>query len=402
MKNILILIPIFGFVILFIACNQQTTSINPPQPAELYEKYKNSVAFVYNEFYYTVEAKNGTTYYYSPSTKNLFYTSDINVEDILSHSSGTGFYISNKGTLITNRHVVEPYPENFKDDFLLIKNLMARLEYELHSINDTLQTIQDIVNTIDTLEDNIPVILPTNIIQTIQTILPTKFSNNLLFESTKSILNEYLISSYNEIFTSKLKIEKFLSKFSDLFDSNPSFLTPVYVNHSIKILNNESNDLNSDTQECRIIKISQDEDVDLALIKTIHLPTNTFNRTIFDFTEHNPNIKNNSISNIKSDLANPVGIDDEVYIIGFNNGLEIGLNTNGLHAQLTKGNISQKPDGVHVLYTIPILTGSSGSPVIDKWGNLVAVNFAGIGSQGFNLGIPVYKLYEFLNGKLDN
>ncbi len=42
------------------------------------------------------------------------------------------------------------------------------------------------------------------------------------------------------------------------------------------------------------------------------------------------------------------------------------------------------------MYSIPALQGSSGSPVINQYGELVAINFAGINStQGFNYRIEL-------------
>ena len=64
---------------------------------------------------------------------------------------------------------------------------------------------------------------------------------------------------------------------------------------------------------------------------------------------------------------------------------------------MTSGKVTQLPDGQRLLYSIPTLQGSSGSPVIDEYGNLVAVNFAKLsGTDNFNFGIPEESIKEFM------
>jgi len=75
-----------------------------------------------------------------------------------------------------------------------------------------------------------------------------------------------------------------------------------------------------------------------------------------------------------------------------------GNKTYGLKAQLTQGTVSQEADDHKVLYSIPSLPGSNGSPVIDQWGNLVAINYATVSnSQNFNYGINAKYLKALLN-----
>ena len=84
-------------------------------------------------------------------------------------------------------------------------------------------------------------------------------------------------------------------------------------------------------------------------------------------------------------------------MIGYNAGFAIASTSQGIKAQITKGDISQKSDASKILYTIPALPGSSGSPVMNTYGYLVAVNFAGMqNTQGFNYGIRMSKVKEFM------
>lgn len=89
---------------------------------------------------------------------------------------------------------------------------------------------------------------------------------------------------------------------------------------------------------------------------------------------------------------------DKVYIIGFNLGPALALTDEGIRAQITSGTVSQDGGSDRIMYTTPTLVGSSGAPVINSRGQLVAVNFATItGTQGFNYGIKVKHLTHLLN-----
>ena len=91
-------------------------------------------------------------------------------------------------------------------------------------------------------------------------------------------------------------------------------------------------------------------------------------------------------------------VDQDLIMIGFNAGLILGNTKQGIQAQMTSGKVSQLPDGSKVLYSIPTLQGSSGSPVIDRDGYVRAVNFAKLrGTDSFNFGIPEKQIINFLN-----
>jgi V8-like Glu-specific endopeptidase len=81
----------------------------------------------------------------------------------------------------------------------------------------------------------------------------------------------------------------------------------------------------------------------------------------------------------------------------FNLGPKLALTKEGIKSQFNHGSISQKTDE-RIMYSIPTLPGSSGSPVVNLQGQLVAINFAGLnGTQSFNYGIRVKYLKNLLN-----
>ena len=70
----------------------------------------------------------------------------------------------------------------------------------------------------------------------------------------------------------------------------------------------------------------------------------------------------------------------------------------GMKSQFNSGSISQRTSE-RLMYSIPALPGSSGSPVVNLQGKLVAINFARLnGTQSFNYSIRV-KYFQKLMGE---
>ena len=81
----------------------------------------------------------------------------------------------------------------------------------------------------------------------------------------------------------------------------------------------------------------------------------------------------------------------------FNYGPLLAITESGVNSQFNTGTISQRTDE-KLMYSIPALVGSSGSPVVNKKMELVAINFASLeGTQNFNYGIKVKHLRHLIN-----
>jgi hypothetical protein len=130
----------------------------------------------------------------------------------------------------------------------------------------------------------------------------------------------------------------------------------------------------TDFKECQILQVSDNDDIDLAIIQPLD------KKIPGEVTSYL------NVNNIDDNYELKVG--DPVSLIGYNRGPEMAASKQGLLVQQNAGTISQQSNGNRILYSIPILPGSSGSPVFDKDGNLVAINFASaVNTQSFNYGI---------------
>src|SRR5690606_23235477 len=97
--------------------------------------------------------------------------------------------------------------------------------------------------------------------------------------------------------------------------------------------------------ECDVIKLSNDRKLDLAIIQLKNKTTPDFITKIFNFEDNNPNINLATDTIQKFDIYNPAGINKDVYMIGYNYGLELAKTAAGIKPQFTKGIVSQESDG---------------------------------------------------------
>ena len=86
----------------------------------------------------------------------------------------------------------------------------------------------------------------------------------------------------------------------------------------------------------------------------------------------------------------------KLFMTSFNLGPTLALTKEGIKSQFNSGSISQRTNE-RIMYSIPTLPGSSGSPVVNLQGQLVAINYAGLnGTQNFNYGIRVKYLKNLI------
>lgn len=354
---------------------------NKKSAEELFNETASGVVVVLNEFYYEIQLPNGESLYFKGLDENGDLTGltpeaeeakkDRNI------ITGTAFFIDKEGTLMTNRHVAQPNIDAvtarrslirlIKTLELLYSEKMAELsqQYDLLENQKSQCTYYDYDGFIHTDEARLVEIneQQKRLGQQYAALEKSKdgLNANIDPEGIKiRIISELGIAYNNTYITSE----------NDFIVKNP----------------------------CVVVRTSDKEDIDLALIQLKNKKTPEDSHV---FKLKGDNGSGSFIEKVAGLFANEeddkLKIDQQLYMIGYNAGLILANTKQGIKVQMTSGKVTQLPDGQRLLYSIPTLQGSSGSPVIDEYGNLVAVNFAKLGTtDNFNFGIPEERIREFL------
>ena len=347
-KSLLMLLAAF----IITACTRKGIKLTAD---EIESHFSSGVTLLQNEYYYTAEFGNMTIYFTGVDKDGNIENMETDEEDKkTAFAYGTGFFISSEGKMVTNHHVVSPSIEEEK-------------------VHDVLSAIKNVIES----AFNEQVIEYTDKINEL---------NNLWFQLPYMSEEEDMVKrKIEEIKESRSEVQELINNMRSIDISKAN----VTLHEKIGIAYNKTFvTKTTDFEEC--VVIAKDEKHDLAIVQNKKQKTPegcaVFNiKKAAEGSEEEPH----DIDGNRIDVDHmPLGA--KLYMIGYNLGPTLALTQEGVKAQLTEGTISQNTDNVKMMYTIPSLHGSSGSPVVDEYGNLVAINFAGINNtQSFNYGIKV-------------
>lgn len=325
-------------------------------PDEIYEKYRKSVVLIKSNYYFEIEFSGGTKLYFTELANGEIIGATFSEDEILENqntSTGSGFFISSDGRIATNDHLINPQI-SYEDDYDLNEALKSFFtdNYDLY-----VEIVNSHVEQIDFLDSELQ-------------------NSSLSLSEINNIKNERNVLYDSYLFWNNLENNGFD------FNDNNTYLGVVKTKLGIAYDNTYvTND--SDLKDCIELTDEIDFSHDLSIIQLKDKKT--------------PSFVNNFV-NINEIKEKKLKVNSLVYMIGFNSGFDIGITKNGLSNQITQGTISQVPDKDRVLYSIPTLPGSSGSPVLDENGDLIAINYAGMtNTQGFNYGVLSKHLIKLNN-----
>ena len=360
-------------IVSLVACDTAKTS------DEILTECGYGVVMVANQFYYKVTLPTGKVWYFTGFDKDGdFENWTMDLEEIQKNKkmlTGTGFLISKDGKILTNRHVAAPtidLSDTKKSVRALLDGMAEMVRAEMQSMSekyDELENAKRACYSYNEYDGNIYVDD-----EKMQQIEQEQAELKEAYDGDSEIKN-----SLKTIDLSELKVET-VCELGIAY--NNTFVTKI-----------------TDFIPCVMTSVSDKENVDLAMLqlKSKQTPDGKYVFAVSDKDEEQgfvDKVKNLFAPTDKDELQT----EQKLYMIGFNAGFTLSNTSQGIKAQITSGTISQKPDNDKIMYTIPSLPGSSGSPVVNEYGKLVAVNFAGMtGTQSFNYGIQSKRVLQFVN-----
>lgn len=327
-----------------------------PQPAfeclhgqtEIYEKYKNAVVLVKHTYSLKFKIKDSQPFSIDVDTYGL---QDQAI-------TGTGFFISEDGKIATNHHVVEPWKYDTNNSYSLdyLKEHIAAILPDSIATSDIKSYLEKNWETYnedgEDYEGNEEDAATDVTNDTLQTTTPTEEAT-----AAAPATPEFKTVSIDDI-----------------------EITPVTKEISIAL--HGSND---EWLPCKVLTISDEEEVDVATIQTQDEALPSKVKNIIDIE-----------TAISDDASLKPGT--KAILIGYPMGMTLANTRKGIMVQTYEGQISKESDGISIQYNITSTHGASGSPIFNECGQLIAINYAGYDeAQGYNFGIVAKYVQKIAN-----
>jgi S1-C subfamily serine protease len=328
---------------------KESTCLN--NQTEIYEKYKDAVVLVKHTYALEISIKGSEPF-------QITVEDDSFAEKTI---SGTGFFVSDDGKIVTNHHVAEPwkYTEPKTDDFSELKNHIAAVLPDSIDKKDYRTYLESHWNDYYSDEEGVG---EEDSNEEDAAVAKTTAVANIDSTNVNSEVNDLISDNQSE--------EKAVT--SQIVYTNLDDIKIVPKTVEISVALHGSKD---DWLQCKVYKIADGDEVDVAVLQLISetLPASVTNIIDMD-------------NAVKDDASIKPGTN--AILIGYPMGMQLANTRRGIKVQVYEGQINKESDGVSVQYNVTSTHGASGSPVFNQCGQLIAVNYAGYDeAQGYNFGI---------------
>ena len=353
-------IALFGLLVAMTSCG------NKPEE-QIEHEMASGVVLVQNQSYIEVVLPDGESLYFSGYDEEEGLIGYANEEDSVEMNTiyGTGFFISKCGEIATNNHIVA----STVSDKEIIGAVSSAVDVVKMAAYELYRESKEQYDELLSLQSGIQLAYFVDEVSRYE------------YEQYQQALEQ-----------ARTEMDEYESTYSALNLTNMNDCEVIRHNEISIAYNNTHIISTSDFVPCVVTKTDTEHDLAVIQLRDKQTPDNKF---VFEVPDEDP-IKTYSW---QEKITKKVSEDknSKHYMTSFNLGPVLSLTTEGVKAQFNDGHISQETSD-RIMYSIPALPGSSGSPVVNRQGQLVAINYAGLnGTQNFNYGIRVKHLNNLIN-----
>lgn len=302
---------VLAFVIIKFTC--------PPPPPE---KVRTGVVYIRTIYHPIVTFKD------NPLPKDV-WSGVVEIDDTVIVSQATAFFLDKEGRMATNRHAAAPWEELSEIDKEKIRTIIER---NLPSKN--IETFDDLENFYD-----------------------KSMFGKVVFQHAVSRYGKSL-EALNHMVRLVAQLRKSSYEITGKIDHFAVGYPGKYYTHA------------DEFQRCNVLKVSENKDIDLAILQLNDKKTPESVKYIFDPYK------------AYTDKIEP--LKDELTTIGYPAGITWSLDENikSLEPSIRETKCSKEPSKYYFEFQANSVAGSSGSPVYNKKGQLVGILFGGYAIAG--------------------